>query len=73
MDDVLDGVEQLDLEAIIASLNPDEFQALQRYAPLFLDDAQAELDEAERAARHRSTASTRCRSSGDTRSVVRPP
>ena len=31
---------------MIATLNPNEFQALQRYAPIFLDDAQAELDEA---------------------------
>ncbi|MDQ3468472.1 MAG: hypothetical protein M3487_01660, partial [Actinomycetota bacterium] len=43
-DAFIGGIETLDLEAIIASLNPDEFQALQRYAPLFLDEAQAELD-----------------------------
>ena len=43
---ILDAVEDLDLEAMIAALDPDEMQALQRYAPLFLDDAQAELDEA---------------------------
>ncbi len=46
VDAFLDGVQKLDLEAIIASLNPDEFQALQRYAPIFLDDAQASLDQA---------------------------
>ena len=46
MDAILDAVEDLDLEAMIAALDPDEMQALQRYAPLFLDDAQAELDEA---------------------------
>ena len=46
VDAFLDGVQKLDLEAIIASLNPDEFQALQRYAPIFLDDAQASLDRA---------------------------
>jgi hypothetical protein len=46
VDAFLDGVQKLDLEPIIASLNPDEFQALQRYAPIFLDDAQAELDQA---------------------------
>jgi hypothetical protein len=45
-DAFLDGVEALDLETVIASLNPDEFQALQRYAPNFLADSQAELDEA---------------------------
>ena len=47
VDTFLNGVETLDLEAMIASLNPDEFQALQRYAPLFLDDAQDEIDEAD--------------------------
>ena len=31
---------RLDLEAIIAGLDPDKLRALQRYAPLFLDDAQ---------------------------------
>ena len=36
----------LDLEAMIGALDPGETQALQRYAPLFLEDAQAELDEA---------------------------
>lgn len=45
-DALIGGIEALDLEVIIASLNPDEFQALQRYAPLFLDDAQTELDRA---------------------------
>ena len=44
VDAFLAGVEELDLETLIAALNPDEFQALQRYAPIFLDDAQAELD-----------------------------
>ncbi len=46
VDAFLGGVQDLDLETIIASLNPDEFQALQRYAPIFLDDAQADLDQA---------------------------
>jgi len=35
----------LNLEKIIAGLNPNEAAALQRYAPLFLDDAQSELDD----------------------------
>ena len=43
-DAFVSGIETLDMEAIIASLNPEEFQALQRYAPLFLEEAQAELD-----------------------------
>jgi hypothetical protein len=39
------GMTDLDLTALIASLNPNEAQALQRYAPLFIDDAQSALDE----------------------------
>jgi hypothetical protein len=35
---LLDGVEQFDVGKIIASINPNEAKALQRYAPLFLDD-----------------------------------
>jgi hypothetical protein len=46
VDAFLGGLQALDLETIIATLNPDEFQALQRYAPSFLADAQADLDEA---------------------------
>jgi hypothetical protein len=44
LDLLLAGVEALDLTRIIASLNPGEAAALQRYAPMFIDDAQAELD-----------------------------
>ncbi|MFV0308398.1 MAG: hypothetical protein ACK5OX_11705 [Desertimonas sp.] len=43
-DEFLDAISALDLEGMIASLNPNEFEALQRYAPLFLADAQRELD-----------------------------
>ena len=46
VDTFLAAVENLDPEAMIAALNPEEFQALQRYAPIFLEDAQAGLDEA---------------------------
>lgn len=35
----------LDLERMIAMLAPDEMRALQVYAPLFLDDAQADIEE----------------------------
>ncbi len=42
---MLDAVEDLDLEAMVAALNPNEAEALQRYAPMFIDDAQASLDE----------------------------
>lgn len=45
IDALLDGVEQLDLAKIVAAINPEEAAALQRYAPLFLDEAQAALDE----------------------------
>ena len=69
MDAILDAVEDLDLEAMIAALDPDEMQALQRYAPLFLDDAQADLDEAafELSIDDRSYVVD---GSGDTRSVA---
>jgi hypothetical protein len=42
---IFDAVDDLDLEALIASLNPNEAEALQRYAPLFVDEAQAGLDD----------------------------
>ena len=42
---LLDGVEQLDLSAVIGAINPNEAEALQRYAPLFLGEAQDALDE----------------------------
>jgi hypothetical protein len=42
---IFDAVHDLDLEALIADLNPNEAAALQRYAPMFLDDAQASLDD----------------------------
>lgn len=45
VDQMLDAVEGLDLELMMQSLNPGEAAALQRYAPLFLGEAQAALDE----------------------------
>ena len=45
LDNLITGVGDLNLEKIIAGLNPNEAAALQRYAPLFLDDAQNELDD----------------------------
>lgn len=45
IDNLIDATQRLDVAAIIASLNPDEFEALQRYAPLFLDDAQEAIAE----------------------------
>lgn len=41
---LFDGVSDLDLEAIVAGLNPNEAGALQRYAPIFIDDAQKALN-----------------------------
>ncbi|MGD9702302.1 MAG: hypothetical protein AB7Q42_00755 [Acidimicrobiia bacterium] len=45
MDQFLDRVGNLDLEGMIASLDPDEAEALQRYAPLFINEAQGSIDE----------------------------
>lgn len=42
-DGVLDRVEALDLTGLLRTLNPGEAAALQRYAPLFLDEAEAAL------------------------------
>lgn len=45
IENMLAAFEDKDLEAIIAGLDPTEASALQRYSPLFLDDAQAEFDD----------------------------
>lgn len=45
VDRLLDSVEALDLRGLISILDPAEAAALQRYAPLFLDDAEAALAE----------------------------
>ena len=42
---IFDAVDDLDLESLIAALNPNEAEALQRYAPMFLDAAQRSLDD----------------------------
>lgn len=44
-DAVLDRVEDLDLTGLLRTLNPGEAAALQRYAPLFLEEAEAALAE----------------------------
>ena len=44
LDDLIKAGADFDLEGIIASLNPNEAEALQRYAPLFTDKAQSMLD-----------------------------
>lgn len=45
VDRLLDRVGDLDLAGLISVLDPAEAAALQRYAPLFVGDAQAALDE----------------------------
>jgi hypothetical protein len=47
VDQLLSALEAQDLEGVIATLDPTEAEALQRYAPLFLDDAQQALRDAE--------------------------
>jgi hypothetical protein len=47
MDTMIKAAAGLDVASVIGALNPNEFEALQRYAPLFLDDAQSELDKAD--------------------------
>jgi hypothetical protein len=42
---MLDAITDLDLEGLIGSLNPNEAEALQRYAPMFLDDASNSIDQ----------------------------
>jgi hypothetical protein len=42
---IFDAVDDLDLEALIAALNPNEAEALQRYAPMFIDSAQGAIDD----------------------------
>ena len=46
LDNMLNAISGLDIEGVIAGLNPNEAEALQRYAPLFIDDAQSALDDA---------------------------
>jgi hypothetical protein len=42
---MLEAISDKDLGAALGMLDPEEFEALQRYAPLFLDEAQAGLDD----------------------------
>jgi len=44
LDTMFAAISDLDLEAALAVLDPTEAEALHRYAPLFLDDAQDEID-----------------------------
>ena len=69
VDVLLDGVEQLDLSAVIGAINPNEAEALQRYAPLFLGEAQDALDELPVAMEFTGT-EYEVSGSGSTRSVI---
>ncbi len=44
LDNVITAAGKLDLSSVIAGLNPNEAGALQRFAPLFLDRAQSDVD-----------------------------
>jgi len=44
---LFDAISDLDVEGLIGALNPNEAEALQRYAPLFLDEATQGLDDAD--------------------------
>lgn len=46
VDDLLTAVQDLDAGALFGVLDPDEFAALQRYAPLFMKDVQQAFDDA---------------------------
>jgi hypothetical protein len=63
-----EAAEDLDVEAIIAGINPREADALQRYAPIFLDDAQEELDDVESTVEF-TELDTRVEGGGSTREV----
>ncbi|HEY3484961.1 MAG TPA: hypothetical protein VGK49_06225 [Ilumatobacteraceae bacterium] len=47
MEIAIEAVEDFDLEALISVLNPGEAAALQRYAPIFLDDAESAIDDSD--------------------------
>nr|MDQ3351601.1 hypothetical protein [Actinomycetota bacterium] len=65
---MLDAVADKDVEAMIAQLDPGEFGALQRYAPMFIDDAQEGLDE-EDFSLSITESDLRVEGDGDTREV----
>ncbi len=68
VDQMLQAASKLDLERIIAGLNPNEAEALQRYAPLFLGNAQRELDQQKTSIKI-SNAEYRVEGSGNHRNV----
>src|SRR5258705_11457091 len=68
MDSFVTAGAGLDLAKIIGALNPNEFEALQRYAPLFVADAQQELADADVTVKVTDTTYD-VTGSGDTRHV----
>ncbi len=70
VDVLLGAIERLDVAAVLATLNPDEFQALQRYAPLFIDDLQDQLDAIEGVSIAFPHRTYEVSGSGDTRDVT---
>jgi hypothetical protein len=68
IDRLFANVEALDVRGLIAGLNPGEASALQRYAPLFLDEVEAEIDQAPLEWRI-TERDVRIEGSGDTRTA----
>ena len=68
MQAIFDAVDDLDLTALIASLNPNEAEALQRYAPIFIGEAQDGLDDLDAKIAFTDTAFT-VTGDGDRRTV----
>ena len=70
MQAMFDAVDDLDLEAMIAVLNPNEAEALQRYAPMFIDEAQTTARRLRSQDRRSRTSSSRVTGDGDRRTVA---
>ena len=67
---VLDRIEALDVAGMISALNPGEAAALQRYAPLFLDDAETAIAEAPTFAIEITDRQFRVEGDGDQRTLI---
>ena len=46
VDNLLQAISDLDLEGLLGTLNPNEAEALHRYAPMFIADGQRSVDDA---------------------------
>ena len=69
LDNVITAAGKLDLASVIAGLNPNEAGALQRFAPLFLDKAQSNIDSSKVDVKIRK-AKYKVTGSGDRRQVA---